>query len=123
MFVANNVPDRTYRRLALEVKSLELLADLAEADVLGASLPGEERASRLQPISTFRERSRSLNVISTAPKPIVLGRHLLERGFHPGPQLKPILTQCFDAQLNGDFNDLEGGLRFLDHLLAQRPRP
>ncbi len=123
MFVTNNVPDRTYRRLALEVKSLELLADLAEADILGASLPGEEREHRLQPIASFRKRSRSLNVSSTAPKPIVLGRHLLERGFQPGPKLKPILNQCFDAQLNGDFNDVEGGLNFLDKLLAKKETP
>ncbi|MBR4676006.1 MAG: HD domain-containing protein [Victivallales bacterium] len=123
MFVTNNVPDRTYRRLALEVKSLELLADLAEADILGASLPGEERESRLQPITAFRERSRSLNVSSSAPKPIVLGRYLLERGFQPGPKLKPILNQCFDAQLNGEFNDLEGGLKFLDKLLAKKETP
>ena len=123
MFVTNNVPDRTYRRLALEVKSLELLADLNEADILGASFPGEERERRLKPIAEFRERARSLNVSAAAPKPIVLGRHLLERGFKPGPQLKPILNQCFDAQLNGEFNDLEGGLTFLDNLLAQRPTP
>ncbi len=123
MFVTNNVPDRTYRRLALEVKSLELLADLTEADILGASFPGEERERRLKPIAEFRERARSLNVSAAAPKPIVLGRHLLERGFKPGPQLKPILNQCFDAQLNGEFNDLEGGLTFLDNLLAQRPTP
>ena len=120
MFVANNVPDKTYRRLALEVKSLELLADLAEADVLGASFPGEEREHRLQPIEVFRERARSLNVSTIAPKPIVLGRHLLERGFQPGPQLKPILSQCFEAQLNGDFKDLEGGLKFLTNLLAKK---
>ncbi len=123
MFVTNNVPDRTYRRLALEVKSLELLADLAEADILGASFPGEERKRRLQPIATFRERSRSLNINSTAPKPIVLGRHLLDRGFQPGPQMKPILNQCFEAQLNGDFSNLKGGLAFLDNLLAQRTTP
>ena len=123
MFQKNNVPDRTYRRLSLEVKSLELLADIAEADILGASLPGESRDQRLEPITAFRERARSLNVSTIAPSPIVLGRHLIARGFSPGPQMKPLLDQCFEAQLNGDFNDLEGGLRFLDELLARKTTP
>ena len=54
------------------------------------------------------------------PEPIVLGRHLIERGLKPGPEFSPILEQCFDAQMDGDFEDLEGGLAMLDQFLKKR---
>ena len=119
MFVQNNVADRAYRRLSLEVKSMELLADLAECDLRGVAVSGEVLAAKLKRLDLFRGRSRALNVIAERPKPIILGRHLMERGVRPGPQMKPLLDACFDAQLNGDFNDLPDGLKYLDTLLEK----
>ena len=117
MFIQSNVADKAYRRLALEVKSMELLADLAECDLRGVAVPADVLDAKIERLNLFRERSRALNVIADRPKPIVLGRHLMERGITPGPQMKPILDACFDAQLNGDFNDLQGGLKYLDNFL------
>ena len=42
-----------------------------------------------------------------APRPIVLGRHLLEKGLKPGPQFKTILDALFERQLDGEFSSLK----------------
>ena len=54
-----------------------------------------------------------------APEPIVLGRHLIERGMQPGASFGPIIEACFEAQLDGAFNDLDGGLAHLDLILKR----
>lgn len=116
MMVTQNVPDRTYRRLALEVKRMDLLAKLAECDVLGTANPPGKRAEKLDRVRIFRERVEALAVATEPPKPLVLGRHLLERGVAPGPAMGKILKKCFDAQLDGEFSDVSGGLACLDNL-------
>ena len=70
-------------------------------------------------LAWFLERLEDLKVKDQAPQPLVLGRHLMDRGFKPGPYFKVILDACFEAQLDGDFTDLEGGLRFLDDYLKE----
>ena len=123
MFIQNDAPDRAYRRLSLEVRSMELLADVAECDLRGVEMPEDLLKAKIARIDLFRERANALNVMAESPKPIILGRHLLERGFKPGPQMKPILDKCFDAQLNGEFNDLPKALEYLDSLLKERQNP
>ena len=48
-----------------------------------------------------------------------LARHLIERGLQAGPAFKPILDECFEAQLDGLFDDLPGGLAHLSQVLAK----
>ena len=122
MFIQNDAPDRAYRRLSLEVRSMELLADVAECDLRGVEMPEDLLKAKIGRIDLFRERANALNVMVESPKPIILGRHLLERGIKPGPQMKPILDKCFDAQLNGEFNDLPQALEYLDSLLEGRQK-
>ena len=43
---------------------------------------------------------------ASAPKPILLGRHLMELGMKPGPAFGQILAAAVDAQLEGTFLDL-----------------
>ena len=45
-----------------------------------------------------------------APKPLVMGRHLIALGLEPGIHFKELLGACFEAQLDGEFSDLEGAL-------------
>jgi tRNA nucleotidyltransferase (CCA-adding enzyme) len=47
----------------------------------------------------------------------VQGRHLIEMGLKPGGGFTPILKQAFEAQLEGEFADLEGGLAWTKKLL------
>jgi len=41
-------------------------------------------------------------------------RHLIERGWKPGPRLGEALDEAFEAQLDGAFEDLAGALAWLD---------
>ena len=50
----------------------------------------------------FLERARALGVEHAPPAPIVLGRHLLELGVSPGPQMGVILKQIYERQLDGE---------------------
>lgn len=61
-------------------------------------------------------RARALDVAAAAPKPIVMGRHLLALGLQPGPPLGRILEACYEAQLNGAFATLEEGIAFAANL-------
>jgi tRNA nucleotidyltransferase (CCA-adding enzyme) len=51
-----------------------------------------------------------MNIENEKPKPILLGRHLLELGMEPGPVFGRILKPAFEAQLDGVFEDLDGAL-------------
>jgi tRNA nucleotidyltransferase (CCA-adding enzyme) len=47
------------------------------------------------------------------PPPIVMGRHLLPLGLVPGPHLGALLKELHQAQLAGQFIDVEGGIDWL----------
>jgi tRNA nucleotidyltransferase (CCA-adding enzyme) len=119
--LAHQVPQvtaRMVRRLSvrMEQSSIELLGHLIEADVSGRPpLPKRipENARRIVEIS------KDLKIDRNPPKPIVLGRHLIALGYRPSPWFGQILTHCFEAQLDGEFEDESAGLLFLQTLLAQ----
>jgi tRNA nucleotidyltransferase (CCA-adding enzyme) len=48
-----------------------------------------------------------------APKPILMGRHLVDLGLEPGPRFGEILRQAFEAQLDGAFGSVQGGIEWL----------
>lgn len=113
---APNVGDGAFRRLALKV-DLELLARVAKADCLGRE-PGTFDCTAMD---WFLERARALGVEHGAPKPLVLGRHVLAHGVKPGPQVGIVLKQIYEMQLDGRITTLEDGLAELERLLrAQR---
>ena len=56
------------------------------------------------------------SLASQAPRPIVLGRHLLAKGLEPGPQFKTILDALFERQLDGEFSSLKEAQPFIDEL-------
>ena len=105
------------RRLARRVGRIDRLVRVARADHAG-------RPPR--PFDGFPagdwllEQARALHVADHKPVPIVMGRHLIELGLEPGPHFGDLLEACLDAQLDGAFADLEGGLEFARGLLAER---
>jgi tRNA nucleotidyltransferase (CCA-adding enzyme) len=98
------VGDGAFRRLAQKV-DLELLARLAESDCLGRT--GNFDCSGIQ---WFLARARELGVEHEAPKPILLGRHLLPLGVRPGPEMGNILRQVYERQLDGRVTSVDEGL-------------
>ncbi|MEX2272003.1 MAG: hypothetical protein WD690_11050 [Vicinamibacterales bacterium] len=107
-----NVSDGAFRRLALKV-DLELLARVAKADCLGR-VPGNFDCSAMD---WFLERAHALGVEHGAPKPFVLGRHVLAHGVPPGPHVGVLLKQIYEMQLDGRITNVEEGLVELEKLL------
>ena len=95
------------RRLALKLKGVELLVLLLE----GA---GERETA--QEISRM---AQSENIYLAPPEPLLTGRHGIEAGLKAGPELGRLLKECFEAQLNGEFRDVEGGRNYLQGLLGK----
>ncbi len=100
--------DSSIRRLArrLEPATIDDLAAVMRADANGR--PPVESPEVHARIDALVAQAHSLQLADAAPRPILLGRHLLSLGMKPGPQMKPILDAAFEAQLDGAFQD-EGG--------------
>lgn len=97
--------DAAFRRLAAKC-DLDLLYRVAKADSLGRRAPGApEPDARAQ--EWFIQRARELAVEHGPPKPILMGRHLLEIGMAPGPALGRILDAVYQLQLEGRVRTLE----------------
>ncbi len=112
--------DGAIRRLALRVP-LERLCQVARADHFGRTTPdalaGDDDAG-----PWLLERAQALAVKDGAPKPLLQGRDLVSRGKRPGPDFGALLKEAFEAQLDGQFDDVDGAQRWLD-LRLQRSRP
>ncbi len=92
--------DGDFRRLAQRV-DMNLLYLLAKADRVArgyVSTEGEE---------WFKDNIQALNLENGPPVPILMGRHLLEAGIQPGPQMGEILRRIYDLQLDGVVTSLE----------------
>jgi tRNA nucleotidyltransferase (CCA-adding enzyme) len=107
-----NVGEGAFRRLARRLEP-ELLYRVSRADCLGRTGDFSTEAQEW-----FIERVRSLGVEVTAPKPILMGRHLLEMGLRPGPEVGRIVRAVYEMQLDGRVADLEQALSAARGLLA-----
>ena len=100
------------RRLAVKVP-IERLVRHARADHYGRTTP--DALARVFPAGDWLlEQARALEVADRAPRAILMGRHLLERGIAPGPEMGEILDRAFEAQIEGEFADLDGALLWLE---------
>lgn len=108
------------RRLArkLAPSTVDELAMVMTADSFGR--PPLQSPETLELIGKLRATAKALRLHDQAPKPILLGRHLLALGWTPGPDFKPVLDAAFEAQLDGAFRDETGGLEWLRRHLEGR---
>lgn len=116
------VTPRAVRRLArrLEPATIRELVAVITADAGGRPpLPPEAPPSA----TALLEAAESLALEAAAPKPILMGRHLLERGLAAGPAFREVLDAAFEAQLDGQFGDLRGALAWLDRRLGATDAP
>jgi tRNA nucleotidyltransferase (CCA-adding enzyme) len=116
MFQTETVTDRSVRRLArrLTPESIESLAIIMTADSMGRP-PRPLMVPAI--VSSLLAKAAELDVQAQAPKPILLGRHLIERGLKPGPSFGKVLDEAFEAQLDGAFNDVDGARLWLTNYL------
>ena len=99
---------RLSRRLGASGVTLELLARVA----------GSVRSDA--PVKRFLARARGLGVDKRAPVDVVQGRHLIARGFTPGPRVGALLELCREVQ--DETGWLDAG-RILDEALSRAPKP
>lgn len=110
--VRAEIGDAAIRRLATEVNIADLVR-MARADHLGRTTP-DALAGEFPAGDWLLAKAAALAVEDRAPAPILMGRHLLERGWQPGPALGRLLEAAYEAQLDGAFSDLPGALAWLE---------
>ena len=109
--VRETLTDGAFRRLAQKA-NLELLARLAKSDCLGRT--GDFDCTAMD---WFLERARALGVDRSPPRPLVLGRHLLDLGMKPGPDMGALLKQVYEKQLDGEVRTTEEGIALAAQML------
>ncbi len=112
--VREQLTDGAFRRLAQKA-NLELLARLAKSDCLGRT--GDFDCTAMD---WFLMRARELGVDRSPPKPLLLGRHLLELGMKPGPEMGALLKQVYEKQLDGEIKTAEEGIALASQLLVSQ---
>jgi len=115
------VTDRGIRRLSnrLRPETIEDLCVVMTADAFGRP----PRPQKVPPVvNRLRAKAAELQLHESAPKAILLGRHLLALGMTAGPEMGTALKAAFDAQLEGHFHDLPGAYQWLaTHLAPTHP--
>ncbi|MEO5739930.1 MAG: HDIG domain-containing metalloprotein [Vicinamibacterales bacterium] len=115
--VREELTDAAFRRLSQKA-NLELLARVAKSDCLGR-FPGNFDCSAMD---WFLDRARDLGVDRSPPKPLLLGRHLLELGMRPGPDMGAVLKQIYEKQLDGEIKTTEDAIGLAAAILQLRRR-
>lgn len=102
----------------LKPANVEQLMLLMEADMLGRN-----NASQDTPVSIL-EFDRLLNDYKVKNEgkmeftPLLMGRHLIQKGLKPGVEFTTILRKAREAQLNLDFTDEPEALEWLNNYLT-----
>lgn len=108
--------DSAIRRLAARVKRVDRLTRVAQADKHGRPpIPPDDFPEG----KWLLERAAELAIQDNAPKPILLGRHLIELDIKPGPHFGKILDRAYEAQLDGAFEDEDSGRNYLKKLVTE----
>lgn len=111
------------RRLALKAP-LVRLCQVARADFWGRTTPealAVTDSRKIEETCWLLAKAEELAVRDAAPKPILLGRHLLELGMKPGKNMGVMLKAAFEAQLDGTFDDEGGAIAWAQQNLVNQP--
>lgn len=109
--------NRSLRRLAREVR-LDRLARVVWNDKAGR--PPKPQVS--PEADWLKSRAAEIEVLNSAPKPILLGRHLIQLGMKPGVEFKVVLESAFSLQLDGEITTFEEALAYAQ-ACARPPQP
>lgn len=108
--------DAAIRRLARRVGRIDRLVRVDNADRNGRPPVIADESPQGKWIAS---RADALRVKDSAPKPIVLGRHLIALGRKPNPQFSAILESAYEAQLDGAFSDELEGIEYVKNNLLE----
>ena len=109
----DRVGDGAVRRLARKCEPA-LLYRVARADCLG-------RTGDFPPVAMewFLDRVRQLEVGERPPDPLLMGRHVLELGVGPGPEVGRIVRAVYERQLDGIVRTLDEAREEARRLVAE----
>ena len=110
--------DAAIRRLAVKVGRIDRLLRVAQADDAGRAPGAASGATGGEELRWLAAEAERLRVAAEVPKPILMGRHLVQMGYKPSKSFKKMLDLCFDAQLEGKFGDLPGALAYFASSIA-----
>ena len=104
----DEVGDGAFRRLARRCEP-DLLYRVAKADSLGrnAEWVPREKWYGAEAQEWFLQRTTELEVQQRPPDLLLLGRHLLELGMEPGPEIGEITRAVYEMQLDGRVRNLD----------------
>ena len=116
----DEVGEGAFRRLARRCEP-DLLYRVAKADSLGRNAEWVPRDKWYDSDAQewFVQRANELNVAQRPPDPLLLGRHLLELGLQPGPQMGEITRTVYEMQLDGRVRTLEDAISEARKLIDQ----
>lgn len=120
--LAHVVPDlsrRYVRRLSLKLGKATLveLDRLIEADMSGRPpLPAGKHPASLKMLEIAN--SEPAPIAKSGVEPIIMGRHLIQLGMKPCKEMGLVLKELFEKQVEGEFEDLENGLKIASSLLT-----
>ena len=110
--------DSAVRRLAARVGRIDRLLRVCRADDSGRYAAGDAPGRQCAELEWLAAAADRLRIADSAPKPILMGRHLVGAGFKPSPEFKKILDAAYEAQLDGKFDSLPGALRWFAENIA-----
>ena len=108
-FRRTEIADREFRFL-----SARLLPGLPRLLARLTKARGEREAA-----DWFIAKMEILNIADAPPAPLLMGRHLLEMGLKPGPQIGIITQTIYGAQLNGNVTTLSEAQAAAQKLIHQ----
>lgn len=105
----DEVSEGAIRRLSrrLAPATIEELVHTAHADHTGR---GPDGPQDFPAGDWLLQKAEELQVGKEPPKPILMGRHLIDLGMKPGPEMGTVLSKVFDMQIDGRVKDLEGAI-------------
>lgn len=98
-----------FRRLSHKVDLL-LLAQVAAADKLGRSVTGQPVVAPVEAVEWFVDTVGSLDLSDGPPPSLLMGRHLLDLGMKPGPQVGVVVKAVYERQMDGSVTNLDEAL-------------
>ena len=119
-FAKQGAGKSAYRRLARKLDragiNIALLERIGRADSLGRTT--ENALKGLYPSGEiFLEQAKAAQVVEGPRDDAVQGRHLIERGYAPGPEFGKMLSKCRDIQ---DETGLSDPAQIIERVLAEK---
>jgi tRNA nucleotidyltransferase (CCA-adding enzyme) len=99
----------------LHPATIQQLLYVMDADTNGR---GGEQHREPSGATDMIEIASKVKVVEKQYEYILMGRHLIEAGLKPSPEFGVILGYANEAQENGEFNDVEGGKKWLADYLT-----